>query len=436
MPKINILLAILALFIIGCNALAQEQPIESYVYMVSCKHPDYRDKIRLTGFRLKGTKGIVTALHGVIGATSITARNNSNDVLLNLRVDQVDIENDIALLTSDELLKRDNNEGLIPIRSTSLTVGEKLRVIGHPLGISTNNKTVYAGNPISKRLSTLIPPTSADSIDKRKSPFEGITVLYIEQSLVPGHSGAPILTMQDRVVGIVDGGLLGGAAGINWGIPIDNIQWSDATRSQRRLNELSNLKTTDLFALEPYKEAATPPPTTSIKTSDFISLNQLKWKRDPVLGEGFGFEKVNCSKGYRVTSLDNCILIVEESEETDFIPKPSIPYFPSPPPEKLTYKTRVSIPLDKIDISTLTIFENSDIKTGPVQKWGIVFETIDEEKNIDFVQSHTKIVDGEIVEREEGATASFEVYYIITGDRNSAVQYLTLITEAIRQCRQ
>lgn len=261
------------LFLCSIDGSSQEQAASKHVYLVSCSgNPYYKGRIIQTGFRMQGTKGIITALHGVIGATSITAQNSKNDVLVGLTIYSVDIDNDIALLSSKELQER-SDEGLIPVDILSITPGESLKVPGHPSGIELYEKTVNAGHPVLKRLTTLIPPASARAFDKRKSPYEGINVLNIEGNLVAGDSGAPVLNSHHRVVAIVDGGILGGIAAISWAIPIQSIVWKNASVSQSRLDELARLDPTSLFSYTTYNKSIDLADTTG-DSSKTISLQE------------------------------------------------------------------------------------------------------------------------------------------------------------------
>src|SRR5688572_11460038 len=71
----------------------------NFVYQISIKRQSGKDHLQ-SGFRLKGTPGIITCLHGVAGAVSITASNSDPNLLKGLKVAKVDIENDLALLLS------------------------------------------------------------------------------------------------------------------------------------------------------------------------------------------------------------------------------------------------------------------------------------------------------------------------------------------------
>jgi S1-C subfamily serine protease len=204
--------------------------------------------IMQTGFRLNGTQGIITCLHGVAGAVSITASNSSKQ-LKGLQVKQVDLNNDLALLQSQEIMNM-NTQGLIKNNRVPFN-GAALKVEGYPFGISSlNTKTVNAGNPFSNQLKGYIPPDSRSLFELRNSPEPGIEIYYIEGNLVPGHSGAPLLDPEEKVIGIVNGGIKGGAAGISWAIPVKNISWVMADDVSAAIKKLGNEESESLFATE------------------------------------------------------------------------------------------------------------------------------------------------------------------------------------------
>lgn len=257
--RLSLLCAVPFLFLFSIEAFSQGQAItgSDHVYVVLASGNKYLKGTNLqTGFRMQGTKGIITALHGVVGATSISAYNSKNDLLVDLTIHSVDINNDLALLSSKELQNR-GNEGLMPLDNSSLRPGDKLKVLGHPSGIELYEKTVNAGNPIIKRLSTLISPNDED-FAKRKSPYEGIDVVNLEGNLVAGDSGAPVLDLSNRVIAIVDGGLLGGIAAISFAIPIRSIVWRDASWVKIQLAELAHLDPTTLFAFAVHTKPVGP----------------------------------------------------------------------------------------------------------------------------------------------------------------------------------
>jgi hypothetical protein len=220
--------------------------------MIRIPATDHHKAAIQTGFRLQGTKGLITTLHGVSEGEVFSALNESGDVLNDLRVASADIDDDLALLQCDQLAGRPA-EGL-PGGGSEPVAGAKLSVWGHPIGINLYLKTGQSGSPPFKMLSQLIPPSSSQTFNSRGSPAVTIRVLNIEGSLVPGDSGAPVLDGQGRVVAILDGGLLGGAAGISWGIPSAPINWAPRNSVLAGLQRLSAMRSEALFAFMDMEE--------------------------------------------------------------------------------------------------------------------------------------------------------------------------------------
>lgn len=248
MPK-RIILAISKGIILAASVImAQDNNLSKYVYLVRIRTGN---KIYIqTGFRKEGTKGIITALHGVALADSpISAMNSDRDVLINLRIVEVDIKNDLALLSSKELSERES-DGIEP-PDREISIGERLHALGYPLGINFHRQPLEVGYPAKENLINLIPLESRRVFLRRGSPSLEIEVVNIAGSLLAGHSGAPIVNPTNRLVGVGNGGLLKGAANISWAIPIANIHWktvSDLTRGI--IGTLKNLEVEDLFALK------------------------------------------------------------------------------------------------------------------------------------------------------------------------------------------
>ena len=97
------LLAVALLGLSGAAAAFAAAPEGIYVFHVEaagCKAPP--DRRAQPGFRLRGQRGIVTALHGVVGCSQITARRaeGESQAIRGLTVELVDIEHDAALLRS------------------------------------------------------------------------------------------------------------------------------------------------------------------------------------------------------------------------------------------------------------------------------------------------------------------------------------------------
>lgn len=279
MPRKVMLSIFIAIVLAVPLVMAQNDNLLKHVYLVRIK--TLTKTYIQTGFRKTGTKGIITALHGAAFASSLSARNKENDVLVNLKIVSVDFANDIALLSNNELDKR-RADGLQPLAKLDIKIGDKLRVLGHPYGIELHIQTLKVGTPGTKKLIDLLPSGSREILSERGSPNPQKDVINIEGSLVAGHSGAPIVDENDILIGVGNGGLAGGAANISWAIPINKISWQPVSRKQ--IEELAKSKVNELFDLQEVQ----PEPQKSV--CGVISLNNyLKEQKGLSVGLGFGY---------------------------------------------------------------------------------------------------------------------------------------------------
>ncbi len=200
-----------------------------YIFKIKTNHCKQKPQI-LTGFRVKGLAGIITALHGVVSCQTIVARGINIIGFRNLKITKADVSRDVALLYSSELSS--SLVGLEPSKNSSY---DGLHVMGHPLGIQAQLTSKLQIRQTPRRvLRTLITPDLSKQMEKRNSPNLGIDILSIEGHLSHGHSGAPILNGNGQVVGISNGGLLDGYVEIVWAIPWHDISWKRTKQSDLR----------------------------------------------------------------------------------------------------------------------------------------------------------------------------------------------------------
>jgi hypothetical protein len=240
--RLAILLLIDSIVLIPNRGVSQTPSTHTYIISISGSKY-YSKPIIQTGFRLSGIPGIITALHGVVHGTELSALNEYGG-FDRLRISKVDIERDVALLDSDAP-DLSGFDGLTPADTHGLNPHDTLNVWGFPYGIQLHDKSVNAGNPVVRSLRSLIGADAAISFATRKSPSIDVTVIDIEGQLGPGHSGAPVIDGHQKVIGVVDGGLA--ALGINWAIPISEIRWTDAASRKAQLDGLANSDPRDLF---------------------------------------------------------------------------------------------------------------------------------------------------------------------------------------------
>jgi len=173
-----------------------------------------------TGFVWSQPDYVVTALHVVAGAASITVYSEALKKERGASVVAAHHESDLALLKLES-----NDLALTPLKVASVSPNSKEEYLiwGYPNDVNT-----MQGNDI-KFAPSLAPPTMG-SIFKSEAHFESVVgkqgypkyqakILRVGSTIQPGHSGAPIFDKSGAVVGIGDGGLRQGIALINWAIP-------------------------------------------------------------------------------------------------------------------------------------------------------------------------------------------------------------------------
>jgi len=200
---------------------------DQYVYLVKasdCLHAP-RDRA-LTGFRLRGLTGIVTALHGVADSGNITVTSVDGKVRsASVRISKVDLKNDVALLTSPEF-DRAPADGLDVAANPNVLPNAKAYVVGYPLGtyLEPTKLPFTVGEPPRYELGRKLDVQLREALQQRKSPDPSINVLFLVGPIHPGHSGAPVLDSSSRVIAIANGSIRL-AAGYGWAIPFQAITW-------------------------------------------------------------------------------------------------------------------------------------------------------------------------------------------------------------------
>ena len=174
-----------------------------------------------TGFVWSQPDYIVTALHVVAGATSITIYSEALKKEREADVLNVHQESDLALLKL-----KTNDLPLVPLKLSSAPPNSDDRhyIWGYPRDVNT-----MQGDGVYFSSSQTQQPTMG-SIFKSEAHFESVVgkqgypkyqakILRVGDTIQPGHSGAPIFNKSGTVVGVGDGGLHQGIARINWAIP-------------------------------------------------------------------------------------------------------------------------------------------------------------------------------------------------------------------------
>jgi len=200
----------------------------------------------------------VTALHGVLGCEIVTAQPGGDGPSFDdLTIGKVDIKRDMALLWSDSLNSA-RAQGLEVRLKPSASDYASLQLLGYPLGLFRQKPTIDVKVTETTELGNLLPERIVPAIGERGSPSLDIKVLSIQSHLLPGHSGAPLLTKSGQVVGIGNGGLDLGRIEVGWAIPWSAIEWKTVSprlsqnvswADRQKLSDLEKLDISTLFSV-------------------------------------------------------------------------------------------------------------------------------------------------------------------------------------------
>lgn len=139
-----------------------------------------------------------------------------------------------------------------------------------------------------EKLSHLISKKDKDALAKIGFPALDLNILYLEGSLLPGFSGAPVFDTQSQLIGIGDGGLEKGASNVSWIIPASYLTELEQSNNTTLPNGFENL--TQLFSAAAVIESPKTGPATFdspkliLSESDINSSNAA-----PINAIGFEF---------------------------------------------------------------------------------------------------------------------------------------------------
>lgn len=158
-----------------------------------------------SGFRLDGTRWIVTAAHVVRALRNDPPVIMWNSNALKARLIRVDDDNDLALL---EIETDTRIPGLRLANATSESaIGQWVVIIGCPFGAQPTASTGI----VSAMPGAVLKPEALQSR------------LQLNAAINPGNSGGPVLDLDGRVIGVANATVPGGF-GIGFAVPVSSLR--------------------------------------------------------------------------------------------------------------------------------------------------------------------------------------------------------------------
>ncbi|MCF6440725.1 serine protease [Pseudoalteromonas luteoviolacea] len=143
-------------------------------------------------------------------------------------------------------------KGWLPLNQIKLTkpqYREHVTALGfHHGALAMSTRELLKGYAKPEVLKQFLPPYAVDTLTKTNIPDIELPIYYLDGSLLPGFSGAPVFDGHGRLVGIGNGGLENGAANVSWVIPATNL----ITLIDSKLSVLPEklISTSELFTLD------------------------------------------------------------------------------------------------------------------------------------------------------------------------------------------
>lgn len=172
-----------------------------------------------SGFIWPDPSTVVTALHVVADCRSVTVDYVEAGVQRRAQASKSLRRADLALLAVE-------NPPAVPALSKTAEAAEQeeLAAIGLPLNVRNWQET-YGSRALNvKKLSDILNDVSRRQIENLGAPAVNLEIFRLTAVVKPGSSGGPVINARGAVVGVVDGGLDGGASSLNWAVPAHLLQ--------------------------------------------------------------------------------------------------------------------------------------------------------------------------------------------------------------------
>lgn len=171
-----------------------------------------------SGFVWANAVQVVTALHVVADCDSVVVEYV--DAGIQRRATPLKVLRDADLA----LLKVEDPHPVQALTGTATAgEGEELVAIGLPLNVRGWQETHGSRGLNAQVLGDILNDLARRQIERLGAPSVDLDIFRLTAVVKPGSSGGPVINAQGAVVGVVDGGLDGGNASLNWAVPADYL---------------------------------------------------------------------------------------------------------------------------------------------------------------------------------------------------------------------
>ena len=144
------------------------------------------------------------------------------------------------------------------------------------LGMST--RELIKGYAKPEVLQQFLPESALAALAISKMPDIKLPIYYLDGSLLPGYSGAPIVNNKGQLIGVGNGGLENGSANVSWVIPalhLVELENSNKDKLPADLDEIAKIFTLDKIQPKIVRTVMNLSPETSHKMSGLNWLNSF-----------------------------------------------------------------------------------------------------------------------------------------------------------------
>ncbi|MGF1659456.1 MAG: serine protease [Rubrimonas sp.] len=204
-----------------------------------------------TGFVYGAPGRIVTALHVVAGCRTLSAFfEKHGGRIAAAQVARVLTGPDLALLDAPEA-----PGAPLPRAATPPEVNAPLEALGYYLGVPSMDNKPLRVTFGATRLAQMLPDGLREELRRSGAVDLDLDVVRMDGHLLPGLSGAPILTLAGEVAAVGSGGLQSGAASVSFGVPAIHL---DALMASTEPLSAADRAVPGLFAAPLAPEGAQP----------------------------------------------------------------------------------------------------------------------------------------------------------------------------------